>query len=162
MPHTSARSEEVWVDQEKRLREVASPQLRLGCIISFTVLLVGLLLWGYAYRWTGFRDQTLWDWLQLLLAVFVTVMIAYLGQRISQRQYHGQQEAEEKRAQAEALQGYLDQIGQLLLDKDKPLRQSKEGDEVSMLARARTLTALSQLDGKRKGILIRFLSASSR
>src|SRR5919107_4888098 len=158
MPHTSARSEEVWVDQEKRLREVASPQLRLGCIISFTVLLVGLLLWGYAYRWTGFRDQTLWDWLQLLLAVFVTVMIAYLGQRISQRQYHGQQEAEEKRAQAEALQGYLDQIGQLLLDKDKPLRQSKEGDEVSMLARARTLTALSQLDGKRKGILIRFLS----
>lgn len=84
--------------------------------------------------------------------------VAYCGQNISRQQYLGQQVTEEKRAQEEALQAYLDHIGQLLLDKDKPLRHSKEGDEVSMLARARTLTALSQLDGKRKGILIRFLS----
>ena len=45
-----------------------------------------------------------------------------------------------------------------MLDKDKPLRQSKEGDEVSTLARALTLTSLSQLDGRRKGTLIQFLS----
>jgi Pentapeptide repeats (8 copies) len=117
-----------------------------------------LILMGYSFQWTGFREQTLWDWLQLLLTATVTAMIAYFGQNISRQQYLGQQKVEESRAQDEVLQAYLDQIGQLLLDKDRPLRQSKEGDEVSMLARARTLTALSQLDGKRKGTLIRFLS----
>ena len=66
-------------------------------------------------------------------------------------------EVESRRAQDEALQAYLDQMGQLLLDKDRPLRQSKEGDEVRIVARVRTLTILSQLNGERKGNVMRFL-----
>jgi len=66
-------------------------------------------------------------------------------------------EIADRRAQDEALQAYLDQIGHLLLDKDRPLRQSKEGDEMRTLAQARTLTVLARLDGGRKGSLIQFL-----
>jgi hypothetical protein len=78
------------------------------------------------------------------------------GQRISRLQYLGHQEAK-KRAQDEALQAYLDQIGQLFLDKDRPLRkESKEIEEVRILAQARTFTVLARLDGACKGDVIQF------
>jgi Pentapeptide repeats (9 copies) len=48
-----------------------------------------------------------------------------------------------------------------LIDKDRPLRHSKEGDEVRTLARARTLTVLTRLDGVRKGSVLRFLYESN-
>jgi uncharacterized protein YjbI with pentapeptide repeats len=70
-------------------------------------------------------------------------------------------EIENQRAQDEALQAYLDQMGQLLLDTNSPLRQSGEGAEVRTLARARTLTVLGRLDGERKGSILQFLSESN-
>jgi uncharacterized protein YjbI with pentapeptide repeats len=51
-------------------------------------------------------------------------------------------------------------VGQLLLDKDPPLRQSEEDSEVRTLARARTLTVLARLDGGRKAQVVRFLYES--
>src|SRR5215218_3649024 len=106
-----------------------------------------VVICGYLFglKWTGFADQTLWDWLKLLLAAAVPVVIAYLGTRISTLQYLGQQDAEKKRAQDEALQAYLDQMSQLLLTEDeegKSLRDAKQGDIQSTVARARTLTVL--------------------
>ena len=117
--------------------------------VRIAVVLVLLVAVGYYY------GITLWDWLKLLV---VPAAIAAGGLWFNRQQQARVQEIESWRAQDEALQAYLDQMGQLLLDNDRPLRQSKEGDEVSILARARTLSALSQLDGKRKGVLIRFLS----
>jgi len=67
-------------------------------------------------------------------------MIAGGGLWFNRQQRDREVEIADRRAQDEALQAYLEQIGQLLLDKDRPLRQSKEGDEVRMLTRARTLT----------------------
>jgi hypothetical protein len=69
-------------------------------------------------------------------------------------------EVEKQRAQDEALQAYLDQISNLLLDKQRPLQQSREGDVVRMVARARTLTALTRLDGSRKRSVLQFLYES--
>jgi hypothetical protein len=66
-------------------------------------------------------------------------------------------EVENQRAQDAALQAYLDQMGQLLLDKDRPLRHSNEDDEVRTLARARTLTVLRRLDGTRKADVVQFV-----
>jgi uncharacterized protein YjbI with pentapeptide repeats len=63
----------------------------------------------------------------------------------------------QQRAQDEAVQAYLNHIGELLLDKDKPLRQSIEGDKPRTLARARTLTVLRRLDGERKCSVVTFL-----
>ncbi|WDE08300.1 pentapeptide repeat-containing protein [Thalassomonas viridans] len=50
---------------------------------------------------------------------------------------------------------YLDKMSNLLLVHG--LKTSARRDEVRSLARARTLTVLSQLDGRRKGYLLRFL-----
>jgi hypothetical protein len=72
-----------------------------------------------------------------------------------------EQDVEDQRAQDEALQTYLDQIGKLLLDKDI-LEEDKlswqPGDEVvRKLARARTLTVLRRLDSGRKRSVVDFL-----
>jgi hypothetical protein len=53
--------------------------------------------------------------------------------------------------------GAITQIGQLLLDKDRPLRQSEEGSAVRTVARARTLAVLRRLDGNRRGTVVQFL-----
>jgi hypothetical protein len=67
---------------------------------------------------------------------------------------------ERQRAQDDASQAYLDQMSFLLLDKDRPLHQSREGDAARTLARARTLTVLSRLDGDRKQSVVQFLYES--
>lgn len=100
---------------------------------------------------------TLWAWLKLLIVPVVLAIGGYLFTRSENR---AASLAAEQRAQDEALQAYLDQIGQLLLDKDGPLRESGKGDEVRTLARSRTLTVLARLDGYRKGSVVRFLFES--
>jgi uncharacterized protein YjbI with pentapeptide repeats len=80
--------------------------------------------------------------------------------KIAQERAETDREIADQRAQDDALQAYLNHIGELLLDKDRPLRQSKERDEVGTLARARTLTVLTRLGGERKGSIVRFLYES--
>ena len=53
------------------------------------------------------------------------------------------------------LQGYLDRISGLLLERE--LQASKAGAPIRRLARALTLATLIRLDGPRKGILLQFL-----
>jgi hypothetical protein len=65
-----------------------------------------------------------------------------------------------QRAQDDASQAYPDQMSHLLLDKQRPLGHSRQGDEVSTVARVRTLTVLSGLDGARKGNVVQFLYES--
>ena len=66
-----------------------------------------------------------------------------------------ERELGERRAQDEALQAYLNQMGSLLLVRD--LRNSEEDNEVRTLARARTLTVLDILGGERKRAVVTFL-----
>jgi uncharacterized protein YjbI with pentapeptide repeats len=77
--------------------------------------------------------------------------------RIDAQQREREQDIVQQRAQDEAVQAYLNHIGELLLDEDKPLRQSIEGDKPRTLARARTLTVLRRLDGERKCSVVTFL-----
>jgi uncharacterized protein YjbI with pentapeptide repeats len=130
--------------------------IRIGIILGLLVAI------GYPYA------ITLWDWLELLI---VPAVIAAGGLWFNNQQQKRQQEdnrrqqerglaIENQRARDEALEAYLDQMSQLLLDKDKPLRQSQEGDDVRNLARARTLTVLPRLDSERKGSVVRFLYES--
>jgi hypothetical protein len=114
-------------------------------------------------RWTGFRGMTVRDWLQLLIIPFALVVIGFLftmqqdarQQKIEDRRAEAERDLAEQRAQDEALQAYLDQMGSLLLEKD--LRTSEEGSEVRTLAEARTLTALQRLDADHNRIILRFL-----
>lgn len=118
--------------------------------ISAAVLPI-LVLISYRY------EATLWNWLELLI---VPAMLALGGYWVNWSLSRNAQGIAERHAQDAALQAYLDHMGQLLLDKDQPLRTSKASSEVRMLARARTLTILEQLDASRKKSVLRFLSES--
>jgi hypothetical protein len=124
---------------------------RLVWTVRLAILLGGLLLLSSAV------DKPLWSWLQLLIVpAALAIGVAWLNWAQRARQL----EVENERAQDAALQAYLDQMSQLLLDKDRPLRQSEEDDEVRTLARARTLTVVGRLDGDRKGSVVQFLYES--
>jgi hypothetical protein len=118
-------------------------------------------------RWTGFRGMTVRDWLQLLIIPLALVVISFVftmqqdarQQKIENQRAAAERELAEQRAQDEALQAYLSQMGSLILEKD--LRESAEDSEVRALARARTLTVLSRLDATGKGAVIQFLQRIS-
>jgi uncharacterized protein YjbI with pentapeptide repeats len=115
-------------------------------------------------RWTGFRGKTFWDWLQLLIVPVALVVISFWfawWQNNSQQALEARQQAQEAESQAQyaALQAYLDQMSQLMFERN--LRGSEEGSTLRTLARARTRTVLAQLDGHRKGIVVQFLYEAS-
>jgi hypothetical protein len=145
-----------------------------GIIVALALLISFFGGYYFGWRWTGlvkdanFPMRTLWDWMKLLIipAVLAGGGLWFNRQqreqevRIAARQREQELEAADRRAQDEALQAYLDQLGQLLLNKEWPLRQSEEGDDVRTLARARTLTVLSRLDGDRPRSVVQFLYES--
>src|SRR5215211_6962633 len=108
--------------------------------------------------------MTLRNWLPIVSALLVPVVIA-LGiwaitwqlQKLENQRAEVERELAEQRAQDEALQAYLDEMSALLLDEDRPLRQSKAGDEVRTLANARTVTILRRLDSSRNRDILHFL-----
>ena len=59
------------------------------------------------------------------------------------------------RLHEESLNAYLDRMSELVLERG--LQSSDSDDEVRLVARARTLTALVGLDGERKGTILEFL-----
>jgi uncharacterized protein YjbI with pentapeptide repeats len=114
-------------------------------------------------RW-GFRGMTVRDWLQLLIVPLALVLIGFLftmqqdarQQQTENQRARAERRLAEQRAQDEALQAYLDQLSDLLLEKD--LRNSDEGSEVRTLARARTATVIQRLDAEGNRNVIRFLN----
>jgi uncharacterized protein YjbI with pentapeptide repeats len=149
----------------------------IGIGVALVAVIVLLAIGGASLGWTGFADKTLWEWLQLLGALAIPVVLAIAGfwftsqqearqqriedqraqqaQEIENQRAEAERELAEQRAQDEALQAYLDQMGSLLLERD--LRASEEDSEVRSLARARTLTVLGRLDPSRKTALMQFL-----
>jgi uncharacterized protein YjbI with pentapeptide repeats len=100
---------------------------------------------------------TLWEWMKLLI---VPAVIAAGGLWFNRQQRDREMEIAEQRSQDEALQAYLDQMSQLLTDKDQPLHKAQQHDSLSTVARARTLTVLRRLDGERKRRVLQFLYES--
>jgi uncharacterized protein YjbI with pentapeptide repeats/membrane protein implicated in regulation of membrane protease activity len=149
----------------------------IGIGVALVAVIVLLAIGGASLGWTGFADKTLWEWLQLLGALAIPVVLAIAGfwftsqqearqqriedqraqqaQEIENQRAEAERELAEQRAQDEALQAYLDQMGSLLLERD--LRASEEDSEVRSVARARTLTVLGRLDPSRKTALMQFL-----
>jgi len=102
-------------------------------------------------------------WLELLLVPLALTVIGFL---FTMQQNASQQAIEDQRAKAERklerertqnaeLQAYLDQMTNLLLERN--LRESDEDSEVRMLAQARTLAVLRAIDSDRKTEVMRFL-----
>lgn len=128
--------------------------------------------------WTGFseyvspsgefyRAKTLWDWFELLIVPIVIAFGAWLlnkNERENEREIAAKREiidreiAQNKQRQ-ETLEAYFDRMSELLLEKE--LRNAKHDDEVMSIARTRTLTVLRNVDGERKGQVVRFLRESN-
>jgi uncharacterized protein YjbI with pentapeptide repeats len=128
--------------------------------------------------WTR-RDlsgMTLRNWLPIVGALLVPVVIA-LGiwgimwqleklenqraqqaQKLENQRAKADRELAEQRAQDEALQAYLDQMSQLMLD--RKLLEAEPGDPVHTLAQARTSTAILRLDAEHNESVTHFLISS--
>ena len=115
------------------------------------------------HKLTGSAHKTLWDWLQLLILpvvlaagatwfIFTQTQISFES---SQMQHDTDVQIALDQQQQETLVAYQKDISDLLLTQN--LGSSKAGDEVRVVARARTLSTLRILDSKRKGLLTRFL-----
>ena len=171
MPHTSpCKEEKRQVEPEKKSpRERAEDLLRLLVpdwrptarqglwavrIVLASVVVLGILtLVGQPF------GITLWDWLKLLV---VPAVIAGDGLWFNQQQRERELEIAERRSQDEAPQAYLDQMSDMLIPKtDQPsLYTARPGDDLSSVARARTLAVLPRLDEDRKGRVVHFLYGS--
>ena len=124
--------------------------------------------------WTR-RDlgrMTLREWLPIAGALLVSVVIALGSWSITwQLEKHENQRAQterelaEQRAQDEALQAYLDQMSQLILDRklleiERGNPVHEQGDPVHTLAQARTSTAILGLDAEHNESVTHFLISS--
>lgn len=157
------------------------PWVRFALIAA---ALWGLYRWGlpwlYSRPWTGFGDatlpksdkleyrptKTLWDWLGLLVipaalagaGLWFTHWKERRDREDEERRREEERRLERDRLREEVLRGYLDRMADLMLHEnwDDP----KASDLVRNVARSRTLLALRRLDGRRKGLLLRFLHES--
>src|ERR687898_2029624 len=105
-----------WGDlSRERIEQVV---LFIGIAVALTTLFVLLAIGGASLGWTGFADKTLWEWLQLLGALAIPLVLAIAGfwftsqQEARQGKIEGlraksEKKIEEQRAQDAALQAYL-------------------------------------------------------
>lgn len=141
--------------------------------LALAGIVIGVIVYGYldmpGSELIGVANKRFWDYLELLIVPVALLIGGYFlnraqreREREAEQAHRGQVlESENQRAQDEALQAYLDQMGQMLTDKDRPLHRSPRSDRLRTVARARTLTVLSRLDGDRKARVLQFLYEST-
>jgi hypothetical protein len=76
---------------------------------------------------------------------------------VSRRNSRQQRELDGLSAREKALPAYLAEIVRMLNDRERPLRRSEAGDEVSIQAKGRTHTVLPKLDSEHKARVLQFL-----
>lgn len=133
-------------------------------ITGLIIIICIMIVWGFYApfknkqpwaNWTGFETKTLWDFMDLLI---VPGILAGGTLWFNYQRNKTEREINKDRSLDSALQTYIDDMAGYLLERN--LRRSEAGSDISELARTKTLTILQGLDGKRKGILIRFLYQS--
>ncbi len=129
---------------------------------------------GYQLDWVGLKqtvkDETIvpaknvWDWLNLLIVPLVIALGGFILNKkmketeieISTNERKLDREIANERFAENSLQIYFDRISELLTKMN--LREEHVDSDVVRIARARTLSLLNVLDGRRKGSVVQFLS----
>src|SRR6266436_7203987 len=88
--------------------------------------------------------KTLWDWLGLLAALAIPVVVGIGAAWFTVQQAKASDRGNKDNQREAALQAYINAMSELLLEKH--LRTSQPEDEVRTIARVRTITLLFQLD----------------
>lgn len=147
----------------------------IGTMVSLVILaaLLTFGIWRYGWGWTGFLayttttttpagtsiqtqpGKTLWDWLELLIIPLVLTAGGYWLNRAQRRR---EQQLAQDQEQAQALQGYLEAMTELIVKHN--LTEQEVYAAESIIARSRTLTLLPGLNGLRKASVLRFLYES--
>lgn len=111
--------------------------------------------------------KTLWDWLGLIAALAIPVVVGFGAAWFTAQQGKVSARENTDNQRAATLQAYIDKMSELLIKEHLGCElSSTKGElttteeEVRKIARVRTLTALEQLDGKRKRIVLQFLHES--
>lgn len=107
--------------------------------------------------------KTLWDWSQLviipllllLLGLYFTYQQNQTSLNVSNSQHETDTQISQDQQHETLLEGYLDHMSDLLINGH--LRDSKPGDEIRIVARARTLETLFRLDPGRREAVLGFL-----
>ena len=143
-------------------------RLRLILVVAIIlVVVIALIIVGYRFDWTGFNgnnksSKTLWDWLQLLAVLAIPVVVG-LGAAWYTAQQGKVSDRENTDNQREnALQTYIDKISELLVkehlgERTADGKLNPEYEHIRKIARVRTITVLTQLDGRRVGYVFTFL-----
>jgi hypothetical protein len=113
-------------------------------VLSFSAVIGSILVITGLAAHTA--DKTYWDWLTVLILPVMIAVLGILGGAWFTRQ----------RARDTALQAYLENMSELLIDKQIH-REHRRYADTRVTARARTLAVLSQLDGKRRSTVLLFL-----
>jgi hypothetical protein len=163
---------------EERARRVPMWLVVLA-VLALVGVVVGVIVYGYLFKpgWIGVSDKKFWDYLELLIVPAALALGVYWLNRaqiarerkaeearqrrereVQAAQRERELEVEDQRAQDVALQAYLDQMSQLLIDYE--LLRAQPDDNLSVVARVRTLTVLPRLDGRRKRSILQFLYES--
>jgi hypothetical protein len=111
--------------------------LMIIATLALTVGIVGVILfYGYQARpgWVGVANKKFWDYLELLIVPAALAIGVYLLNRAqSEREREAEEarrdrelEVENQRAQDAALQAYLDQMSQLLINYEMSLREDSD------------------------------------
>ena len=148
-------------------------------LIIFAIFTFLVLIFGW--NWTGFNGgyskitttstthgvttatekpltKTLWDWLNLLGVLAIPVVVGFGVAWFTAQQGKVSNRENKDNQQEVALQEYIKEMSALLLERN--LRKSDAEAEVRTIARVRTLTILSRLDGHRKRSVLQFLHES--
>lgn len=139
--------------------------------IVFILLVLSFLIYGIVVPsatpdWVGIEQvldtsgsiitpsKTIWDLLELLIVPVALAFIAYMF-NLSEKQR--EEIRIENQNQRELLNNYLKQMSDLILEKNLLVANEQDVSQVSMIARALTRAVLFNLNGSRKGSVMRFL-----
>jgi uncharacterized protein YjbI with pentapeptide repeats len=136
--------------------------LVVGIIVLVAILALIFVGYWFHWTWTGFLNRTLWDWLGLLAALAVPVVVGIGAAWFTAQQAKVSDRENTDNQRETALQAYIDKISELLL-KEHLGERTEEGkllaeyEQVRKLARVRTITLLTQLNARRIGYVFTFL-----
>src|SRR5919112_6876520 len=100
------------------------------CCLLLAIAVFVYLGYHFRWRWTGFPQKRLFDWIQILVIPVAVAVGTFALNRAAKRRDDATQAREAEEA---SLQAYLDYISRLLTDPDRPLRRTHMGDNLSVV-----------------------------
>lgn len=144
-------------------------KIKVELIIIIIILLAFLIYYAlfpyYSPDWTGFRYynnvnqlevKKLWDWLDLLIVPVSLILLGWLYKTYEKTK---EEIKEIENKQNEILDSYFRIISEFISNSN--LLDTNKNKESRVIARTRTIVALENLEGERKGQVLQFLYESN-